>query len=305
MKGIICTSYGPPEVLQVKEVPKPSFKNNEILVKIMATSVNSADARVRGLAVNGFLKILMRLVLGFSKPRKSILGTIYSGIVEQVGKDVSEFKVGDEVFGMTGYQFGTYAEYISVAANSNVILKPQNASFEEAAALPFGGQTAIYFLEKAKIAEKKNPKVLIYGATGSVGVAAIQIAQHYDSDITAVCSSRGLEVVKNLGIKDVILYDQEDFTTTSKKYDIILDAVGKTSKQQCKKLLEKGGIYKTVGGLDAADENRRQLKILKALFEKGSYKAVIDKIYSMTQIVEAHRYVDSERKKGNVILIPN
>ena len=191
MKAVICTRYGSPDVLQIKDVAKPNPKDNQFRVKILATAVNSGDVRVRGLAVKGFMKVVMRMVLGISKPRKPILGTVFAGVVEKMGSNVNSFKVGDEVFGMTGFKFGTYAEYLILDEKSYVILKPHNASFGEAAALPFGGQTAIYFLEKAKISEKTNPKVLIYGATGSVGLAAIQIAAIYNADITAICSSEG------------------------------------------------------------------------------------------------------------------
>lgn len=302
MKAVVCTKYGPPDVLKIQEISKPVPKDNEILVKIIATAVNSGDVRVRGLVVGGFMKIVMRLVLGFTKPRKPILGTVYSGLVESVGDKVSKFKAGDQVFGMTGFKFGAYAEYIAVKESSYVSLKPENASFEEAVSLVFGGQTAIYFLEKAKISEKTNPKVLIIGATGSVGTSAIQIAQYYAADITAVCSSDGKQLVENLGVSKIILYDKEDFTKQTNKFDIVFDAVGKTTKKECKNLLAEGGIYKTVGGLDVASETHRQLELLKELYEKGNYKAVIDKTYLMDEVVNAHRYVDTGRKKGNVIL---
>lgn len=302
MKAVICTKYGPPEVLRIDRVQKPVPKDNEMLVKIMASSVNSGDVRVRGLAVEGFLKIVMRFVLGFSKPRKPILGTVFSGIIEQVGKSVKDFKIGDEVFGITGFMFGTYAEYITVSDKSIVTKKPSNATFEEAAAIPFGGQTAIYFLEKAKIAEKTTPKILIYGATGSVGTAAIQIAKHYNAEVTAVCSENGQHLVKELGADKIILYNKEDFTKSPEKFDIVFDAVGKTSKKQCVHLTNKGGNYMTVGGLDVAAERKEQLELLRKLFEKGKYKATIDRTYSIDEIIDAHRYVDTGRKKGNVVL---
>jgi NADPH:quinone reductase-like Zn-dependent oxidoreductase len=248
------------------------------------------------------MKIIMRFVLGFTKPRKPILGTVFSGIVVQIGKEVKGFKIGDEVFGSTGFKFGTYAEYITLSEKDNVILKPKNASFEEAAAIPFGGQTALYFLQKAKITKKINPKVLIYGATGAVGTAAIQIVKYYNGEITAVCSTRGKNMLEDLGITNIILYDKEDFTKFSSKFDIIFDAVGKTSKKQCLHLLDNGGIYKTVESLEIATETKGQLEFLCNLFESGKYNVAIDKIYPLTEIVEAHRYVDTGRKKGNVIL---
>ena len=301
MKAVICTKYGSPEVLQLQEVSKPIPKDSQILVKIVATAVNSGDARVRSLDVKGFLKVVMRLVLGISKPRKPILGTVFSGVVEAVGDKVSKFKVGDKVFGMTGFKFGTYAEYITVNQNSNVIEMPKNATFEEAVAIIFGGQTAIYFLEKAKIAEMVNPKILIIGATGSVGTAAIQIARHYNVDITAVCSSEGQKLVVELGVTNIILYDKEDFTKQTEKFDIIFDAVGKFNKKQCEILINKNGIYKSVSS-GYASETIQQLQLLKELFEKGEFKAVIDKTFQMDEIIEAHRYVDTGRKKGNVVI---
>ena len=302
MKAVICTKYGSPEVLQIQEVEKPIPKNNQILIKIVATAVNSGDVRVRSLDVNGFLKVIMRLVLGISKPRKPILGTVFSGVVETVGDIVSKFKVGDKVFGMTGFNFGTYAEYIAINQDSNVLEMPHNATFDDAVSLIFGGQTAIYFLKKAKIAEMSNPKILIIGATGSVGTGAIQIARYHKADITVVCSSEGFELVKSLGVYNVILYDKVDFTKQTNKFDIIFDAVGKTNKQECKHLLKEKGEYKSVDGSGYASETLKQLQLLKKLFEKGKFKAVIDKVFPMDKIVEAHRYVDTGRKKGNVVL---
>ena len=241
------------------ELPKPMVKAHEILVKIKATAVNSGDVRVRGLAVKGVTKFIMRLVLGFSKPRKPILGTVYSGEIEAVGDKVTTFKVGDRVFGMTRFKFGTYAEYIAVSEKSNITPMPENATHEEAVSLIFGGQSALYFLDKAKLRESENPNVLIYGATGSVGSAALQIARHHGADITAVCSSEGKQMVQDLGVDDPILYDREDFTKVSKRFDIVFDAVGKTSKKQCAPLLKKGGRFVIVAGLDIASESRVQL----------------------------------------------
>jgi NADPH:quinone reductase-like Zn-dependent oxidoreductase len=300
MKAVICPKYGLPEVLQLQEVSKPMPKDSQILVKIVATAVNSGDVRVRSFDVKGFMKVVMRLVLGISKPRKPILGTVFSGVVETVGDKVSKFKVGDKVFGMTGFKFGTYAEYIAVNQNSTVMEMPNNATFEEAVAIIFGGHTAIYFLDKAKIADKPNKKILIIGATGSVGTAAIQIAKHFSADITAVCSSEGQKLVGELGVTKIILYDKEVFTKQTNKFDIIFDAVGKTNKQECKHLLNQNGEYKNVNGY--ASETIQQLQLLKELFEKAAFKAVIDKTFPMGKIVEAHRYVDTGRKKGNVVL---
>lgn len=300
MKAVICTKYGTPEVLQIQEVSKPIPKDGQILVKIVATTVNSGDVRVRRLDVKGFMKLIMLLVLGISKPRRSILGTAFSGVIETVGDKVSKLKVGDKVFGMTGFNFGTHAEYIAINQNSNVIEMPNNATFEEAVAIIFGGHTAIYFLDKAKIADKPNKKILIIGATGSVGTAAIQIAKHHNANITAVCSSEGQKLVSELGVTKIILYDKENFTKQAEKFDIIFDAVGKSNRKQCKKLLNGNGIYKSVSGY--ASETIEQLQLLKELFEKGELKAVIAKTFKMDEIIDAHRYVDTGRKKGNVVL---
>ena len=303
MKAVICTKYGAPEVLKIVEVEKPTPKNNEILVKIMASAVNSGDARVRGLAVQGFLKIVMRFVLGFNKPRKPVLGTVFSGVVEQTGINVKDFSQGDEIFGLTGFKFGAHAEYITLTEKNIIAKKPVNATFEEAAAILFGGQTAIYFLEeKAKISEKVNPKILIYGATGSVGTAAIQIAKYFNAQVTAVCSEDGQNLVKELGVNDIILYNKEDFTKRTEKFDVIFDAVGKTSKKQCIPLLNVKSYYGTVGGLEVAAERKEQLELLRNLFENKKFKATIDRTYSIDEIIDAHRYVDTGRKKGNVVI---
>jgi NADPH:quinone reductase-like Zn-dependent oxidoreductase len=301
MKAAICTGYGKPEVIQVQELLKPIPKNSEILVKIMASSVNSGDVRVRRLNAKGFLKIIMRLVLGITKPRNPILGTAFSGVVERTGSKVSKFKVGDKVFGMTGFNFGTHAEYLAVHQNNKVLKMPHNASFEQAAAIIFGGQTALYYLSKAKITSLFNPKVLIIGATGSVGSAAVQIANYYNAHVTAVCSSDGKKLVLNLGVNKIILYDKEKLEHYSEKCDLVFDATGKYSKKRCQHLLDNNGVYVSVS-VGYATENINQLQQLKTMFEKGELKATIDKIYILDEIVEAHRYVESGRKKGNVVL---
>jgi NADPH:quinone reductase-like Zn-dependent oxidoreductase len=288
--------------LEIKDIPKPSPRKNEVLVKIVASSLNSGDVRIRGLKVEGVMKLVMRIVLGFSKPRQPILGTVFSGEVEEIGDSVTKFNIGDEVYGATGLKQGCHTEYLCIPETKAITLKPKNASFEEAAALPFGGQTAIYFLRKGLIEKINKPKVLIYGATGAVGTGAVQIAKHYGATVTGVCSSRGKELVKALGADDVILYDQEDFTKISDKFDIILDAVGKTNKKQCKPLLKPNGKFLSVEGTDIASESTEYLEILRQLFENNNYNPVIDKVYPMEQVIEAHKYVDTGRKIGNVIL---
>lgn len=302
MNAVVCPAYGPPEVLRLVKLKKPTPKDNEVLVKVMATAVNSGDVRVRGLVVKGFLRIVMRVVLGFTKPRKPVLGTVLSGIVEAVGENVIAFKPGDEVMATTGFRFGAYAGYITLPSTGNMLHKPVNASFEEAAAILFGGMTALYFLQKAGIEDRSGQKVLIYGATGAVGSSAVQIARHYGAIVTAVCSEEGVALATSLGSDEVIIYTQRDFTKLEQRFDIVLDAVGKTKKSDCRSLLLPGGRYLTVGGLDVAKETKAQLAILKQLYEQGELRAVIDKTYPLREIVEAHRYVDTGRKKGNVVI---
>ncbi|MBS1560237.1 MAG: NAD(P)-dependent alcohol dehydrogenase [Bacteroidetes bacterium] len=301
MKAIVCTKYGPPEVLQIHEVATPIPKDDQILVKIVATAVNSGDVRVRSLDVKGIMRVAMQVVVGITRPRKSILGTVYAGIVEEVGKNVTRFNVGDKVFGMTGFAFGTYAEFIAVGQNSNVLEMPVNASFEEAASIIFGGQTAIHFLEKAKIAERSHPCVLILGATGSVGSAAAQIAKHHHTHVTAVCSSEGHDLAALLGVDGIVHYDEEDITRRTEKYDIIFDAIGTYNARQFKALLNDNGVFVSVSA-GYASENMHQLRLLKEMFEQGTLIATIDRTYKMDDIVEAHRYVDTGRKKGNVVV---
>ncbi len=302
MKAAICTAYGPPEVLIIKEVDKPVPKDDEILVKIMSASVNSGDARIRGLRAPGIFPLVMRILFGFTKPRNPILGLMFSGIVDEVGKDVTAFKPGDEIFGSTGSKMGAHAEFAAVKAEGVVARKPQKASFEEAAALVFGGMTAIFFLKKAGIDSIQQPKVLIYGATGSVGTAAVEIAKHYGAHVTSVCSERGVDLAKSLGSDEIVLYTQQDFRKLDAQFDIVFDAVGKTKKKDASGILKSNGKYFTVGGMDVAREKKEQVEFLGQLFDNGEIRANIDKVYPLDEVVEAHRYVDSERKKGNVVL---
>ncbi|MGA9269717.1 MAG: NAD(P)-dependent alcohol dehydrogenase [Lutimonas sp.] len=302
MKAAICTAYGPPEVLKIKEVDRPLPKSDEVLVRIMSASVNSGDARIRGLRAPGIFPLVMRILFGFAKPRNPILGLMFSGIVEEIGKDVSDFKPGDLVFGSTGSKMGAHAEYATVKAEGVVTKKPENASFEEAAALVFGGMSATYFLRKAGVDTINEPKILIYGATGSVGTAAIEIAKHFGAHVTSVCSERGADLAKSLGSDEIVLYTQQDFRKLDTQFDIVFDAVGKTRKKDASRVLKPNGKYLTVGGMDVAKEKKEQLEFLRGLFDNGEIRANIDKTYPLEEIVEAHRYVDSERKKGNVVL---
>ena len=319
MKAVVCTKYGQPEVLRIKEVEKPTAKDNEVLIRIYATTVTSSDVRIRSFTYPTWFQLLGRLMFGFIKPRKKIPGDEFAGIVESVGKDVKLFKQGDPVFGMsTSFGLGSSnAEYICAAEDKGLALKPSSATFEEAASIPFGGMTALGFLKKANI--KRGQKVLIYGASGSVGSYAVQIAKHFGAEVTGICSISNIEMVKSLGADKVIDYTKEDFTQNDQFYDVIFDAVMKTSFSHCKNSLKKRGIYLTVDwpilqalratitgskrvvfGLGST--KTEDLVFLKELIETGKLKPVIDKTYAMKQIVEAHRYVDKGHKKGNVVI---
>ncbi len=302
MKAAICTRFGPPDVITLKTVSSPQAKHGQVLVKIMASTLNSGDVRVRGLVADGWMKIMMRLLVGWSQPRKAILGVTFSGIVVDTGPGVKRFKIGDRVYGLTGFNFGCHAEYTALSEKGMIAPMPKNINFQDAAALLFGGQTAIFFLLKSKIDNLKNPKVLILGGSGSVGTSAIQIAKYFGAEVTTVCSSSNVDLCTSLGADHVVAYDINDFTKTLEKYDIVLDAVAKYSKKQCQHLLYPKGVFKTVGGMEYASENIQQLELLSKIYNDGKLSAVIDKVYKLDQIVEAHQYVDTGKKKGNVII---
>lgn len=294
MKAVVYRKYGPPEVLMMTEVDKPQPKVNEVLVKIHATTVSAGDWRMR--KADPFLA---RLFNGLFKPTKvNILGFEVAGVIEQVGPDVKTFKPGDEVFAQCGFRFGGYAEYTCLPVNDLIALKPSNMTFEEAAAVPVGGLTALRFLKQAGI--KQGDSVLIYGASGSVGTFAVQIARAYGADVTAVCSTANASMVAQLGAHHVIDYTGTDFTKSGKKYDIIFDAVGKTSKSVCKSLLTSTGKFVTVK--TNPKKNSNDLQELKQWIEAGHVRSVIDRTYTLEQIQEAHAYVEGFHKKGNVVV---
>lgn len=315
MKTIIYERYGAPQVLQCKETEKPQPKENEILVKIVATAVNSGDCRLR--KADPFA---VRFLMGLTKPKINILGGVFSGRVEQIGKAVKRFKVGDEVFGSTDLRFGAYAEYKCVAEDSTVSLKPQNISHQESAAVPFGAATALHFVKKAGI--KKGQKVLVYGASGAVGNAIVQIANFFGAEVTAVCSTGNVKWVKELGAYKVLDYTQEDFRKSDQKYDVVFDTVNKISLSDGLSVLNKGGKLvlsaagfgqmiagaflslfnskKVLTGM--TKQTQEDIEFIRTLVEQGALKPVIDRSYTLEEMAQAHEYVDKGHKKGNVVI---
>ncbi|WP_053375987.1 NAD(P)-dependent alcohol dehydrogenase [Paenibacillus sp. FJAT-27812] len=320
MKAIVCTQYGASEVLQLKEVEKPTPNNNEVRIKIYAAAVTPSDCAFR--KADPFM---IRLIYGLRKPKYSILGVELAGEVDSVGKEVTLFKKGDQVFGVSPNSFGAYAEYMCLAEDKPLITKPANATYEEAAAVCDGALTALVFLrDTAKI--QRGQKVLVNGASGAVGAYAVQLARFFGAEVTGVCSTKNLEWVKSIGADKVIDYTKEDFTKSGQTYDVIFDAVGKLSFSKCKGTLSQRGIYLstvpalgtmlqmlrtskfgskkamfTAAGLKQSKEN---LVFLKELFETGKIKAVIDRRYRMEEAAEAHKYVEKGHKRGNVVLTP-
>jgi NADPH:quinone reductase-like Zn-dependent oxidoreductase len=323
MKAIVYHEYGPADVLKLAEVAKPTPKDNEVLIKVHASTVTAGDVNARGFTFvpSGF-GLISRLMFGYRKPRKTILGVEVAGEIEAIGKDVTLFKKGDQVFGSTGTKLGAYAEYVCLPEDAALVHKPANTTFEEAASVPFGATTALYFLRDiAKL--HAGQKVLVVGASGGVGVFAVQLAKYYGAEVTGVCSNANLELVKSLGADKVIDYTTEDFTRNGDTYDVIFDIVpGRASFSHDKVALKPNGLYlagagglkefarmawtgltggkKVVAGM--APDRKEDLGFLTPLLEAGRIRAVIDRRYPFEQTAAAHRYVDTGRKKGSVVI---
>jgi NADPH:quinone reductase-like Zn-dependent oxidoreductase len=301
MKAVVYTAYGAPEVLQIKQVAKPVPRDNEVLVKVYATTVTIGDSIMRSFnpPVPRWQRLFARVYLGITGPKRPTLGMEIAGVIEAVGRDVMRFKTGDPVFASTfGANFGGYAEYKCLPEAGALAIKPANLTYEQAAAVPGAGMTALRCLRRANI--QRGQKVLVYGASGAVGTYAVQLARHFGAEVTAVCSTTNVEMVKSLGAAQVIDYTREDFTQSGQMYDVIFDAVGKLSPSQGKKALKPGGVYLNVHKASNGKETTDDLLLLKDLIEAGKLVPVIDRTYPLEQIVEAHRYVDKGHKKGNV-----
>jgi NADPH:quinone reductase-like Zn-dependent oxidoreductase len=326
MKAMTYGRFGPPDVLEPRELPKPVPGAHEVLVRVRATTVTAGDWRVRSLEVPRGFGLLSRLALGFRRPRQPVLGTELSGEIESVGKEVTQFKVGDQVFGFTGARMGCHAEFRCLPEAGHgrkdeaMALKPDNLGHEEAAALSFGGTTALSFLRKAKL--QRGEKALIVGASGGVGTAAVQLAKHFGAHVTGLCSTANLELVKSLGADEVIDYTREDFARNGEKYDVIVDTAGTAPFSRCKGSLNEGGrLLLVLGSLPemlrapwvsltsskkviagVATWGVEDLRFLASLAESGRFRPVIDRRYRFEEMVEAHRYVDAGHKRGNVVV---
>lgn len=315
MKAVVYTEYGSPDVLKLKEVEKPEPKDNEVLIKIIATAVNSGDWRLR--KADPFIA---RFFMGLFKPNKNILGVVLAGEVEKTGKDVNRYKPGDKVFGLSDKLMGTYAEYICLPQTSALALMPDNISFEEAAVIPFGGHTALHFLKKADI--RSGQSILVYGASGAVGTAAVQLAKYYGAVVTGVCSSSNVEMIKSLGADNVVDYTKTVIKQIDENFDIIFETVNKVPVSEIKKLLRENGtlilgsaMIKEMlqGALISLFGNVRvvmgeaiatadDMNFMKALTDSGNLKPVIDRTYTLEQISEAHAYVERGHKRGSVVI---
>jgi len=318
MKAVVYTRYGPPEVLQLKEVEKPTLTDDKVLIKVHATTVNRTDC--------GFRKpeygLIVRVINGLFRPRKKILGSEFAGEIEAIGKDITAFKPGDSVFGLSTGRFGAHAEYVCIPEKGSIAIKPANMSYEEAAAVCDGLMLAMTYIRKIDF--QKSKEILVNGASGSIGSACVQLAKCYGAKITAVCNTKNIGLVRSLGAERVIDYTKDDFTQDNQIYDVVIDAVGKSSFFRCKRLLKRGGVYYSTDlGFLAQNiflalwtrvfsskkvkfpipkDSKKDIEFFKEIIEAGKYKAIIDRRYSLDQIVEATRYVETGQKTGNVVI---
>ncbi len=322
MRAVVYDRYGPPDVLRLEDVERPVPTDDEVLVKIHATTVNRLDCATRDANRRSgpAISLISRLVSGLRRPRQRVLGTEFAGEVESVGADVSEFAVGDKVFGTSGLRFGAYAEFIAIRVSARIAHMPAGMSFAEAAPACDGALNALTCLKQADL--EKGRRILIYGASGAIGTAGVQLAKSFGADVTAVCNTKNLELVRSLGADRVIDYTQEDFVSNGQRYDVIFDAVGKQSFRRCRGSLEPGGIFLPTDGFGnlmwalltrrsrgkkvlfeiPPRQTKQDVLFLKELIEAGKYRPVIDRSYPLEQVVEATRYVETEQKTGNVVL---
>lgn len=303
MQAVVCTRYGPPEVLRLMEVATPTPRKDEVLLRIRATAVTSSDCYLRGLRLTPTYRIMARLAVGWNAPRQPVLGMVLSGEVDSIGSDVRSFQVGDRVFGFNRHRFGTYAQYVCWPQDGPLATRPENLTDEQAAAIPYGGLLALHFLRTSDV--QAGQKVLVFGASGAVGTSAVQLARHIGAEVTGVCSTANTELVASLGASTVVDYTVEDFTDRPERYDLIFDAVGKRKSaaalRRCRRVLAPGGACVSVD--DGTPKLRREgLVSLGTLASNGEIRPVIDRTYALDDIVDAHRYVDAGHKRGNVII---
>jgi NADPH:quinone reductase-like Zn-dependent oxidoreductase len=304
LRAVVCTRYGPPEVLRLEELATPIPRKNEVRIRILATTVTSSDCYIRGLRLSPVYRILTRIALGWNAPRRPVLGMVLSGEVESVGADVRTFEPGDQVFGFNRHVFGTYAQYVCWPEDAVLASRPASLTDEQSAAIPFGGLLALHFLRKIDV--RAGQSVLVFGASGAVGTSAVQLARHFGAEVTGVCSTANVALVASLGATRVIDYTVEDFVQGAEHYDTIFDAVGKNKSasalRQCKQVLAPGGTCVSVD-VGTPKLRREDLILLSELATKGEIKPVIDRTYAhLDDIVDAHRYVDKGHKRGNVII---
>jgi NADPH:quinone reductase-like Zn-dependent oxidoreductase len=303
LKAVVCTRYGPPEVLRVEELATPVPRKNQVRIRVLATAVTSSDCYLRGLRLSPAYRLMARLAIGWNAPRQPVLGMVLSGEVDSVGADVGTLGPGDRVFGFNRHLFGTYAQYVCWPEDGLLVPRPDNLTDEESAAIPYGGLLALYFLRKADV--RAGQRVLVFGASGAVGTSAVQLARHLGAEVTGVCSTANVDLVTSLGATRVVDYTTEDFTDRAERYDLVFDAVGKKKSaaalRRCREVLAPDGACVSVD--DGTPKLRREdLVLLGELATKGEIRPVIDRTYALDDIVDAHRYVDNGHKRGNVVV---